>query len=43
MAERKGKLKGQKKGKPDSEDAGENPLLRIDNRSDFSIVNINPL
>ena len=43
MAEKKGKIKGQKKGKPDSENADENPLLKIDNRSDFSIESSNLL
>ena len=43
MADKKGKLKGQKKGKPDSESLDENPLLKIDNRSDFSIESSNLL
>lgn len=37
MAEKKKKLKGRKKEVPDSENLGENPLLKIDNREDFSI------
>lgn len=43
MVEKKGKLKGQKKGKPDSENIDENPLLKIDNRVDFSIESSNLL
>lgn len=43
MVEKKGKLKGQKKSKPDSENIDENPLLKIDNRVDFSIESSNLL
>lgn len=43
MVEKKGKLKGQKKSKPDSENIDENPLLKIDNRIDFSIESSNLL
>ena len=43
MVEKKGKLKGQKKSKPDSENIDENPVLKIDNRVDFSIESSNLL
>ena len=43
MAEKKGKLKGQKKQSPDTEKADENPLLKIENRVDFNIETSNLL
>lgn len=43
MTEKKKKLKGQKKQVSDSETLGENPLLKIDNRDDFSMESSNLL
>ena len=43
MAGKKSKLKGQKEGKPDAENLADNPLLKIDNRTDFSIESSNLL
>ena len=43
MADKKGKLKGQKKQVKDSENLEENPLLKIDNREDFHIESSNLL
>jgi hypothetical protein len=43
MADKKGKLKGQKKDNPDSKNLEDNPLLKIDNRVDFMIESGNLL
>lgn len=43
MAEKKGKMKGQKKQSPDTASAEDNPLLKIENRIDFSIETSNLL
>lgn len=43
MADKKNKLKGQKKQQKDSENLEDNPLLKIDNRDNFKIESSNLL